>query len=110
LGDNPLSGWFEPEDYNRVLPLGECRQGARLALFHRLEVLVYHGSPRPRRIMTTDETNLNGEWLYLWAAIDVDTKKEISTIHSFNLLEEKAYLNVYISLRKILKACSNKLH
>ena len=44
---------------------------------HKLESLAYHGPPNPRRLVAVDETEtkLNGERLYLWAAIDADKKE-----------------------------------
>ena len=52
------------------------REAVRLWV-HKLESLAYHGPPKPRRLVTIDETKvkLNGEWLYLWAAIDADKKE-----------------------------------
>jgi len=77
---------------------------------HKLESLAYHGPPNPRRLVAVDETEtkLNGERLYLWAAIDVD-KKEGNIGYLLTLLgRDQAYLNAYIFLKKVLKACSNK--
>jgi len=81
------------------------REAVRLWV-HKLESLTYHGPPKPRRLVAVDETEtkLNGEWLYLWAAINVD-KKEILAIYAS---WQRSSLNAYIFLKKVLKACSNK--
>ncbi|MEM2896588.1 MAG: DDE-type integrase/transposase/recombinase, partial [Candidatus Bathyarchaeia archaeon] len=73
---------------------------------HRLEALTYHGSPKNRRTIAIDETKtkLNGKWLYLWAAIDVDTKEILAVYASW----ERSGLDAYLFLKMVLKACSNK--
>jgi transposase-like protein len=69
---------------------------------HKLESLTYHGPPKPRRLIAIDETKtkLNGEWLYIWAAIDMDTKEILAEIS----------LNAYIFLQRILKVYSIKAY
>ena len=81
------------------------REAVRLWV-HRLESLVYYGLPKPRRLVAVDETKtkLNGEWLYMWAAIDVDAKEILAIYASW----QRPGLNAYIFLKKALKACSNK--
>ena len=81
------------------------REAVRLWV-HKLESLTYHGPPKPRRLIAIDETKtkLNGEWLYIWAAIDVDTKEILAIYASW----QRSSLNAYIFIRKVLKACLNK--
>jgi len=68
------------------------REAVRLWV-HKLESLAYHGPPRPRRLVAIDETKakLNGEWLYLWAAIDA---AELAIYASW----QRSGLNAYIFL------------
>jgi transposase-like protein len=81
------------------------REAVRLWV-HKLESLAYHGPPRPRRLVAIDETKakLNGEWLYLWAAMDVDAKEILAIYASW----QRSGLNAYIFLRMALRACANK--
>ena len=78
------------------------REAVRLWV-HKIESLAYHGPPRPRRLVAIDETKakLNGEWLYLWAAIDA---AELAVYASW----QRSGLNAYIFLRMALRACANK--
>lgn len=61
---------------------------------------------RKRRTVAIDETKLkvDGKHIYLWAAIDVDTR-EILAVH---VSSARCHLDTYISLRKVLKKCRNK--
>jgi transposase-like protein len=81
------------------------REAVRLWV-HKLESLTYYGLPRPRRLVAVDEAKakLNGERLYLWAAIDVDTKEVLAIYASW----QRSGLNAYIFVRKVLRACLNK--
>ncbi|MEM2695883.1 MAG: DDE-type integrase/transposase/recombinase, partial [Thermoproteota archaeon] len=61
---------------------------------------------KPRRMVAVDETKIkaNGEWCYVWAAIDVDTRELLAVWVSWqrNILHAEAFL------RKVLEACANK--
>ncbi|MEM3019698.1 MAG: DDE-type integrase/transposase/recombinase [Candidatus Bathyarchaeia archaeon] len=61
------------------------REAVRLWI-HRLEMLVYHGPPRARVLVAMDETKtkLCGRWLYLWAAIDIDSKEVLAVYASWH--------------------------
>jgi len=62
--------------------------------------------PKPRRLVAIDETKakLNGERLYLWAAMDVDAEEILAVYASWQRLG----LNAYIFLQMALGACANK--
>jgi transposase-like protein len=47
---------------------------------------------------------MNGKHVFVWAAIDVDTRELLAVCASY----QRSSLNSYIFLRKVLKACTNK--
>ena len=59
-----------------------------------------------RQMVAVDETRIkaDGEWCYVWAAIDVDTRELLAVRVSWrrNIHHAEAFL------RKILEACTNK--
>ncbi|MEM2260444.1 MAG: DDE-type integrase/transposase/recombinase [Candidatus Methanomethylicaceae archaeon] len=73
---------------------------------HKLERLVYHGPPKYRKIIAIDETKtkINGKLIYLWAAIDINTKEIIAIYVSY----QRSSIDAYIFLRIVLKNCLNK--
>lgn len=73
---------------------------------HKLEGLVYHGPPRRRFMVAVDETKtkLNGVWLYLWAAIDIESREVLAVYASY----QRSSLNAYIFLTMMLDGCLNK--
>jgi transposase-like protein len=67
--------------------------------------LTHHGPPKPRRLIAINEAKLKGEWLHLWAAIDMDTKGIWLFIYASWW---RSGLNAYMSIRKVLRVCLNK--
>jgi transposase-like protein len=69
----------------------------------------FYGPPRPRRGVAVDgiKAKLNGEWLYLWAAIDVNTKEGKYRLYIYASWRRSG-LNAYIFIRKVLRACPDK--
>jgi transposase-like protein len=41
----------------------------------RLEQLITNIEARPRSMVAVDKTKVDGEWYYVWAAVDVDTRE-----------------------------------
>ena len=81
------------------------REAVRLWV-HRLEGLLYHGPPRKRFMVAVDETKikLNGLWVYLWAAIDVESREVLAVYASYH----RSSLNAYIFLTMVMDACLNR--
>lgn len=73
---------------------------------HKLEGLVYHGPPKKRFMVAVDETKtkLNGVWLYLWAAIDIESREVLAVYASY----QRSSLNAYIFLTVVLDGCLNR--
>jgi len=61
---------------------------------------------KARRLVAIDETKLkvNGKHVFVWAAIDVDTRELLAVCASY----QRSSLNSYMFLRKVLKACANR--
>jgi transposase-like protein len=59
-----------------------------------------------RRALAVDETKVKvqGKWMYVWAAIDVDTWEVVAAWASF----ARSFLESYSFIRKVLKACENR--
>jgi len=74
--------------------------------FRRLKEAFPKPERKRRRVIAIDETKLklNGEQLYVWAAVDVKTKEVLACRVSWarNIMVAEAFL------RKVLEACSNK--
>jgi transposase-like protein len=62
--------------------------------------------PKYRNVVAVDETKckLNGKQVYVWAAIDVETKEVLAT----NVTKGRSSLEAYLFLKKVLKTCLNK--
>jgi transposase-like protein len=61
----------------RVIPCSHEAVRLRVEKLERLTVKVEAG---PRRMVAVDETEIkvNGEWCYVWAAVDVDTRESLA--------------------------------
>ena len=61
---------------------------------------------RERRVVAVDETKLKlgGRQLYVWAAIDVDSREVLALDASW----QRSSLNAWLFLRKMLRRCKNK--
>jgi len=64
---------------------------------------LFHVERRPRRTIAVDETKIRvqGEWIYLWAAIDVDTWEILQTWVS----QGRSGFEALCFLRGVLKLC-----
>ncbi|MEM2178798.1 MAG: DDE-type integrase/transposase/recombinase [Candidatus Methanomethylicaceae archaeon] len=54
--------------------------------------------------MDETKTKINGKLIYLWAAIDINTKEIIAIYVSY----QRSCIDAYIFLRIVLKNCLNK--
>jgi len=63
-------------DVAYALRVAPCSHEAVRLWVKRLEQLTVSVEARPRRMVAVDEAKLkvNGEWRYVWAAVDVDTR------------------------------------
>ena len=61
---------------------------------------------RKRRVVAMDETKLKlqGREVFIWAAIDIDTKELLSLYASY----QRSSINTMIFVRKVLDACTNR--
>jgi putative transposase len=61
---------------------------------------------RGRRIVAMDETKLRlqGRNIFIWAAIDIDTKELLSIYASY----QRSSINTMIFVKKVLNTCTNK--
>ena len=59
-----------------------------------------------RRSLAVDETKvkIQGTWMFIWAAIDVDTWEVVATWVSYN----RSNLESYSFIRKVLSMCTNR--
>ncbi|MGC9075697.1 MAG: DDE-type integrase/transposase/recombinase [Conexivisphaera sp.] len=62
--------------------------------------------PRERRLVAVDETELkvNGRMVYVWAAMDVDTRELLAMEATWS----RSSLHALLFLRKVLGRCTNK--
>ncbi|MFQ6134859.1 MAG: DDE-type integrase/transposase/recombinase [Nitrososphaerales archaeon] len=74
--------------------------------FHKLRGLLQDGPPKRRRCIAVDETKLkeDGCQLFVWAAIDVDTKELLAVYVSY----QRSSLNTYLFMRRVLARCVGK--
>ena len=61
---------------------------------------------RHRSVIAVDETKVKlvGEWVFIWCAIDVDSKEVLATRASYT----RSSLDALLFIRKALEACVNK--
>jgi len=73
---------------------------------HALRGIVSRVPVRERRVVAIDETKLkiNGRQVYVWAAIDVETKELLAVYASYY----RSNINTLVFLKKVLDTCSNK--
>jgi len=73
---------------------------------HRFAALPSLTEPKARRCLAVDETKLklNGKHLFVWAAIDVDSKELVAVNASW----QRSSMNAEHILRKALRLCLNK--
>ncbi|MGQ9469239.1 MAG: DDE-type integrase/transposase/recombinase [Nitrososphaerales archaeon] len=81
------------------------REAVRLWV-HKLEGLLYHRPPKRRFMVAVDgtKTKLNGVWLYLWAAIDIESREILAVYASY----QRSSLNAYVFLTMVMDRCLNK--
>ena len=72
----------------------------------RIKEVINLPEKRERRLIAIDETviKLEDKRIYVWVAIDVDTKECLAVWVS----EGRSKIEVYAFLRKILQYCKNK--
>jgi len=73
---------------------------------HALKGVVSRVPRRERRLVAMDETKLKirGRQVFVWAAIDVDSKELLAVYASYY----RSHINTLAFLRKVLDACTNK--
>ena len=61
---------------------------------------------RERRVVAMDETKLKlqGREVFVWAAIDVDTKELLSLYASY----QRSHINTMVFAKRVLEACTNR--
>ena len=74
--------------------------------YHRLKKVLKRLRKRERRLIAIDETKLKLEkkLIFIWAAIDVDTKECLAIWAS----EGRTSFHAYVFLKEVLKYCENK--
>jgi len=74
--------------------------------FHKLKGLICDEPPKVRRCVAVDESKLkeDGYQLFIWSAIDVDTKEYLAVYASY----QRSSLNAYLFMRKVLVRCVGK--
>ena len=73
---------------------------------HALKGVVSRVPAKERKVVAMDETKLkiNGRQVYVWAAIDVDTRELLAVYASYY----RSNINTLVFLRKVLETCTNK--
>jgi Transposase and inactivated derivatives len=71
-----------------------------------LRSMVSKVKKRERRLIAMDETKLKlqGRDIFIWAAIDIDTKELLSIYASY----QRSSINTMIFVRKVLNTCTNR--
>jgi transposase-like protein len=74
---------------------------------HRLEGMVSAVPRRERKIVAVDETvvKLQGRPVYVWGAIDVDTKELLAVYASYG----RAFVNAEVMMKRVEEACEGDL-
>ncbi len=72
----------------------------------RLRGLIHPCRPKVRGEIAVDETKLkvNGQYLFIWAAIDVDSREVLAVDASW----QRSIMNAEHILKKALRSCHNK--
>jgi len=93
-------------DITYVLRVVPCSHEAVRLWVKKLEQVTVNVEAKHRRMVAVDETKIkaDGEWCYVWAAIDVDTRELLAIRVSWqrNILHAEAFL------RRVLETCTNK--
>ena len=73
---------------------------------HALRDVIRPVPRKKRRMVAIDETKLKikGRQVFVWAAIDVDTKELLAVYASYY----RSHINTLVFLRKVLRTCTNK--
>jgi putative transposase len=73
---------------------------------HALKGVVLSVPRRERRVVAMDETKLkiNGRQVFVWAAVDTDTRELLAVYSSYY----RSSINTMAFVRKVLDACTNK--
>jgi len=74
--------------------------------YHRLKKVLKQPRKKERRLIAIDETKIKLEkrLIFVWAAVDVDTKECLAIWAS----ESRGSFEAYVFLRDVLKYCENK--
>jgi len=93
-------------DVTYVLRVVPCSHEAVRLWVKKLEQVNVNVDAKPRRKVAVDETKVkaDGEWCYVWAAIDVDTRELLAVWVSW----QRSILHAEAFLRRTLEACTNK--
>jgi len=83
----------------RIIP---CSHEAVRLWVRKLEQITINVEAKPRRMVAVDETKIkaDGEWCYVWAAIDVDTRELL-----MGFMAEESMLKP----SRVLEACTTSL-
>ena len=74
--------------------------------YHRLKKVLKQPKKKERRLIAIDETKLKlkKKLIFIWAAIDIDTKECLAVWAS----ESRGSFEAYVFLKEVLKYCENK--
>ena len=74
--------------------------------YHRLKTVLEQPEKKKRRLVAIDETKikLENKQIFVWAAIDVDTRECLAIWASGG----RTSFHAYVFLREVLKHCENK--
>ncbi|XRP96896.1 IS6 family transposase [Methanocaldococcus sp. 16A] len=74
--------------------------------YHKIKKILNEPERKTRNLIAIDETKLKlgNETIYVWSAIDVDSKECLGIYVS----KTRCYLNTILFVKNILKFCSNK--
>ena len=79
---------------------------SRVNYYHKLKKVLKQPRKKERKLIAIDETKIKLEkkLIFVWAAIDVDTKECLAVWAS----ESRGSFEAYVFLKEVLKYCENK--
>ncbi len=87
----------------RVVP---CSNEAVRLWVKKLEQVAVKVEAKPKRMIAVEEAKIkaDGEWCYVWAAIDVDARELLAVWVSW----QRSILHAEAFLKRMLQTCTNK--
>ncbi len=90
-----MAGRNQPRPLSHI-PIAQTGHVAVHYWMHQLKRLVQLGEPKVRRAVAVDETKVNGQHLFVWAAIDVDSREVLAVDASW----QRSMMNAEHVLKK----------